>query len=133
MTLDFFLSDATFQKLIENLVSSFSQQVDRTLRDATANFSSFDLLLDLIETVIKHPRRLPLPEEIAVTLFPEVFILAYLLSRCSGSGGCPSVVVARGIWMMWVKEGSADLQARVLSEITLKLRTLLADTGIRFR
>jgi hypothetical protein len=130
------LSDATYQGLLQNLVSSFALQVDRALRTTTLDFStfdSFDFSLQLVSVVVSGSSRPSHSKGASARLLPEVFVLAYLLPRCSDTEDNASVLAARDIWTKWVTDDPSDLRSRVLQTIKDMLKAFLADTGVRIR
>ena len=139
VTLDYFLSENGYSRVVNRIIVGFTFQVQLAVSDIEDGMSSslgnFRPALELITALAHYPSRTLPPRKIFDTLLPDIFILAYLLPECYPSlteHDRIAIGVARDLWEDWMTVGKAgDGKDGILERIKAKLRVLLCDTQVR--
>ena len=129
---DFFLSPQGSQLIVETILSEFSAQVDRTLLGESVQFTPFEPMVVLLQTVFEHHALLVTPN-LTTSLLPDIFIMAYLIPKCYDSSQQQrSVDTGQDLWASWLKKVSSDVKSNVVVALKRKLSDILRSTEGQF-
>ena len=107
-------------------MDAFVLHFDNVLRDDNASVDAFNPPLNLLHGVVGQEPSSASNESFGPSLFPTVFLFAYLLPQVH-SVDVKQQEVAKGLWENWLANASEESKGATLSAIKHLLRELLSD------
>jgi hypothetical protein len=127
----YFVTDKSFDALFQQVIVTFGDVLSRVLHEEDDE-DPFKLavLIEVIAARLKTQPERALHENLAPSLLPDVFVLAFLLPRASPANVFP---VAQKTWESWLERVPAGSREQLDTAISARLQDAIVDTSILVR
>jgi len=112
------------------VVATFGEDLSRILHGEDGDVAKLNVLVDVIAVCVETRISLALDESFALSLVPDVFVLAFLLPKALS---VPDIPVAQKIWTSWLANAPTILQRQVGAAICARLQDAIFHTSILVR
>jgi len=129
-TKGYFVTDDSFDTLFQQVVATFGEDLSRILHGEDEDVAKLNVLVDVIAVCVETRISLVLEESSALSLLPDIFVLAFLLPKALS---LPDIPVAHKIWTSWLANAPTVLQRQLGGAICARLQDAIFHTSILVR
>lgn len=127
----YFVADKSFDTLFQQVIATFGDVLSRVLHgEDDEDPAKLAVLIDVIAACLETRPERALHEDIALSLLPDVFVLAFLLPKALPAAVFP---VAQKTWASWLERVPVGLQERLGAAIAARLQDAIFNTSILVR
>lgn len=129
----YFVAEKSFDALFQQVIVTFGEVLSRILLgeddEDPANLK-LAVLIDVIAACLETRPERALHENLALSLLPDIFELAFLLPRALPAAVFP---VAQKTWASWLESAPVGLQNQLGAAISARLQDAIFHTSILVR
>ncbi|KAI9444100.1 hypothetical protein H4582DRAFT_1919312 [Lactarius indigo] len=124
----YFVAEKSFDGLFQQVIVTFGEVLSRILQgDDDEDPVKLAVLIDVIAACIETGPERALHKDLALSLLPDIFALAFLLPRALPAAIFP---VAQKTWASWLESAPMDLQKQLGAAISMRLQDAIVHTSI---
>ena len=127
----YFVADKSFDALFQQVIATFGEALSRILhREDDEDPAKLGVLIDIVATCLEARPEQALHENLALSLLPDVFALAFLLPKALPAAVFPA---AQKTWASWLESVPVGLQEQLGAAICARLQDAIFRTSILVR
>ncbi|KAH9041508.1 hypothetical protein EDB83DRAFT_2409286 [Lactarius deliciosus] len=124
----YFVAEKSFDGLFQQVIVTFGEVLSRILQgDDDEDPVKLAVLIDVIAACLESGPERALHEDLALSLLPDIFALAFLLPKALPAAGFP---VAQKTWASWLESAPVGLQKQLGAAISVRLQDAIVHTSI---
>ncbi|KAI0305195.1 hypothetical protein B0F90DRAFT_1702407 [Multifurca ochricompacta] len=122
----YFVTDESFDILFQQVIATFGEILSHILHGDEEDTAKLDVLVNVIAVCLENRFELGLQERFALSLLPDVFVVAFLLPKALP---VPGISTAEKTWKSWWASAPLGLQRQVWTAICARLQDAIFHTS----